>query len=127
MLGTNRSGASRSQLVVALRFFELIDDEKRPTDALKELVLSPDPNSLRKLLERHYADVIALDLKTAAGSQLDNALRELGSGQGATLRRARTFFLVAADEAGIEVGRALKKAPATAPRSPRRTRARQKT
>lgn len=111
VLGSNRSGAARSQLLVALRFFDLIDDEKRPTANLRSLVESPDQGKLRAMLERHYGPVIDIDLRTAAGSQFDEALRDLGAGQGSTFRKARTFFLNAADEAGIEVGRTLKQAP----------------
>lgn len=122
VLGSNRSGAARSQLLIALRFFDLIDEDKRPTANLKALVESPDQGKLRALLENHYAPVIAIDLKTAAGSQFDEALRDLGAGQGSTFRKARTFFLNAADEAGIEVGRTLKQAPAPPRTSKPRTR-----
>jgi hypothetical protein len=127
VLGSNRSGAARSQLLIALRFFGLIDDDKRPTARLQELVESPDQAKLRAMLEKYYAPVIAIDLETAAGSQFDEALRDLGAGQGSTLRKARTFFLNAADEAGIEVGRTLKQAPGpprtTRPRARRKRRA----
>lgn len=104
VFGPTRSGATRSQLLIALRFFGFIDGEKRATDRLRMFLQQPDQEALRELVEAAYAEIIALDLQTATPGQVDEVLREMGAGQGATLRKARTFFVHAAKQAGIEVG-----------------------
>lgn len=63
---------------------------------------------------------ITLDLSTATPRQVDAVLEEMGATP-STVARSRTFFLNAAEEAGIEVGRTLKTAP-RAPTAPRRAR-----
>jgi hypothetical protein len=112
-----RGGSARSELYTSLRFFSLIDDEKRPTDILKALTEDPSVGQLKQLVEHNYQPVIALNLDTATPRQVDEALMALGSTP-ATVARARTFFLNAAEESGIEVGRLLK--TARAPSTPRR-------
>src|SRR5882762_7005792 len=62
----NRGGSARSELYMALRFFGLIDEQKAPTPALKELVEDhPGTGKLRALIEDRYASVIGLELSTA--------------------------------------------------------------
>lgn len=118
------SGSARSQVMVGLRFFGLVDEDQRPTPKLRELVAGPTADKLRALLETHYPEAIALGLDTATVRQLDGVLRDMGAGQGETLRRSRIFFIHAANEAGLEVGPYLQAGPAppTVPK-PRRTRA----
>jgi hypothetical protein len=113
----NRGGTARSELYTALRFFDLIDDEKKPTAALQTLVGDPSTARLRQLLETKYQPVIALNLHSATPRQLDEALSAMGVG-GGTVSKARAFFLTAAEEAGIEFGRLLKtsRAPSSGPR-----------
>ncbi len=111
VLGNNRSGGVRSQLLVALRFFDLIDDDRLVTENLDHLVLGQDPKGeLRGLLEAHYGPVIDLELGTATPTQLNETLAEMGAGQGETLRKTARFFLAAAEEAGLPLGPFLKKA-----------------
>lgn len=97
------SGASQSQFLAAARALDLIDEHKRPTSLFKALATEPDrrPELVRALLEDKYARVLALD-KTATQQQLEEVLRDMGT-SGATTRKAATFFLHAADFAGIEV------------------------
>lgn len=109
VMGT-RGGSSRSELYTTLRFLHLIDNEKRPTAPLDDLTADPTAEKLRPLIETHYAPVINVGLANATPRQVDEALLALGSTP-ATVQRARTFFLHAAEEAGIEVGRPLKTAP----------------
>jgi hypothetical protein len=120
-----RGGSARSELYTALRFFRLIDAEKRPTEKLETVVSDPTPAQLRWLVESEYASLIALDLTTATPRQVDERLAEMGATP-STVARSRTFFLNAAEEAGIEVGRLLKtaRAPSSAPRrrAPRKQR-----
>ena len=103
----NRGGSTRAELYGALRFFRQMDDEKRPTPELARLVLDPSKESLRALVEEHYAPVIGLHLESATPAMVDKALTEMGATP-STVRRARTFFLSAADTAGIKVGKLLK-------------------
>jgi hypothetical protein len=118
-----RGGSARTELYVALRFFGLMDAEKKPTQALLELVDDPTPEKLRPLVEARYAQVIALNLATATPSQVGDCLGEIGSTP-STITRARTFFLKAAELVGIEVGKTLQTAPSQPPRkrSPRKPR-----
>lgn len=103
----SKSGSTRAALVAALRFFDLLDAEKRPTPKLHELVEEPTAAKLRGLLEEGYPEVIALGLQTAAPGQVDQALRDMGAAP-SLLQKQRAFFLQAADEVGIELGRHLK-------------------
>jgi hypothetical protein len=112
----NRGGSARSELYMALRFFDLIDKRKAPTDALRELVADyPEKTKLRSVVETSYATVIALDLSTATPKQVDERLVEKGS-MPSTVQRARLFFLNACESAGIDVGNPLKNAPRSTPR-----------
>src|SRR5262245_25824444 len=49
-----RGGSSRAELYIALRFFQLIDDDKRPTTSFQTVVSNPDKQALRGLVERCY-------------------------------------------------------------------------
>jgi hypothetical protein len=115
-----RSGSTKSELYVGLRFFGLIDAEKRPTPTLHWLVSSPTLDRMRDLVVRHYQPVIELGLETATPRQLDEALLALGSGNG-TIPKARAFFLHAAQDVGVELGRTL--VSSKAPSAGRRRRA----
>lgn len=108
----NRGGSARTELYVALRFFGLMDGEKKPTPVLLELVEDPTPEKFRSIVESRYQQVIALDLTTATPSQVGDCLSEIGSTP-STVGRARTFFLKAAELVGIEVGKTLSTPPST--------------
>jgi hypothetical protein len=111
----SRGGSTRTELYVALRFFGLMDEDKRPTPTLLELVENLSPESFKPLVEAHYKPVIDLDLRTATPSQVGDRLSDIGSTP-STVTRARTFFLKAAEHVGIEVGKTLLNAPAGPPR-----------
>jgi hypothetical protein len=120
----NRGGSARTELYAALKFFGLMDDAKRPTEALRALAASPTAETWRPIVERAYAPVIDLGLLTATSSQVGEALSGMGASP-STVARARAFFLNAAEQAGIPVGNTLKtkRAPAAAPRRrPTRTK-----
>lgn len=120
----NRGGSSRSELYVALRFFGLIDEEKAPTDALRELVADPSKAHLQDLVKRRYAPLVELDLSTATPRQVDEALENMGSTP-STVGRSRAFLLHAFEEAGLPVGKTLK-TRGTPGTSPTRRRPKQK-
>lgn len=117
-----RGGSARTELYVALRFFGLMDGDKKPTPVLLELVEDPTPEKFRRLVEDRYQKLIALDLATATPTQVGECLAEIGSTP-STVVRARTFFLKAAEFVGIEVGKTLQ----TAPSPPARKRAGRKS
>lgn len=96
------SGAIRGQLLGALRFLGLMDEGNCPTAELRELVTKKDGRRalLRRLLEKHYAPLVALDLGRTSPHQLDEAMRQYGL-SGATHKKAISFFLQAAQYAGL--------------------------
>jgi hypothetical protein len=110
-----RGGSARTELYVALRFFGLMDGDKKPTPTLLELVDDPTPERFRGLVESQYQQVIALNLATATPSQVGDCLSEIGATP-STITRARSFFLKAAELVGIEVGKTLQTAPSGPPR-----------
>jgi hypothetical protein len=105
----SRSGSARSALVAALKFFGLIDQQKRPTPKLRTLVGKSDTESLRTLLDESYPAVIGLGLADATRGQVDSALRDMGAPP-SLLPKCRSFFVQAASESGIEVSPFLKEA-----------------
>jgi hypothetical protein len=117
-----RGGSTRTELYVALRFFGLMDEDKKPTPALLSLVEDLSPENFRPLVESNYKPLIDLDLRTATPSQVGDRLGEIGSTP-STVTRARTFFLKSAEHVGIEVGKTLLTAP-TPPRRPSRRKPR---
>jgi hypothetical protein len=130
VLGENRSGAARSQLLIALRFLVLADQNKQKTSALDDLVATDDPSAqLRALLGQAYAPVFGVGLENATVGQVNDTLTSMGSGQGETLRKARMFFLNAATDAGVELGPHLRMKKASragnGPRKPRQRAAAQ--
>ena len=122
-----RGGSTRAELYIALRFFGLMDGDKRPTDRLRELVADPGKGTMRAIVEEKYAPVIALGLDSATPPQVDQALSAMGATP-STVGRTRVFFLHALADCGIEVGHHLRTArPPTSPparRKGRRPRAR---
>ncbi|MBS1881783.1 MAG: hypothetical protein JSS97_02370 [Actinobacteria bacterium] len=117
-----RGGSTRTELYAALRFLDLMDADKKPTQALLDLVENPTPANLRPLIEEHYGPVIALDLTTATPNQVQDRLSEMGATP-SIVPRTRTFFLKAAEEVGIEIGKTLQ----TAPSPPTRRKATRKS
>ena len=105
----NYSGSTTSQLLAAFRFMGLIDDAGTPTDDLQSLV---DPKTRKEIMEhivrRSYSKIFdEIDISNASSSQLDDAIRSYGI-QGATLLKARSFFVKALEEAGMEVSNYVK-------------------
>jgi hypothetical protein len=103
------SGAIQGQLLGAYRFLGLMDDNQVPAAVLRELAAGRErrPALVRALVERHYRALIALDLTRTSPRQLDEAMRKYGLG-GATLKKAMSFFLQAAQYGGIPISPLLK-------------------
>ena len=103
--GQRLSGGSGTQLMTALRVLELIDAQQRPSEALEQLVRAEGEERrqlLRRMLERHYAPILVLDLARATKSQFHEAFQTFGTKEG-VLAKCEAFFIQAAQEARIEL------------------------
>jgi hypothetical protein len=109
------SGAIQGQLLGAFRFLGLMDEGNCPTPALAELVSKRGARRelLRGLIESRYRTLVALDLTRTSPRQLDEALRQYGL-SGATHKKALSFFLQAAQFAGMPLSVLLKAKTRTA-------------
>jgi hypothetical protein len=96
------SGAIQGQLLGAFRFLSLIDEANCPTPELRELLAKRDSRRalLRRLIEKHYAPLVALGLERTSPRQLDDAVRRFGY-TGVTHQKAASFFLQAARYSGL--------------------------
>jgi Family of unknown function (DUF5343) len=122
---TRFSGVVGTQLMHALRFLDLIEDDGRPTERLKGLVNAYAtghwPETLLERLRQEYAPMFAIDLATATPSHFNEAFRRAFPAADAVVQKCVTFFLYAVNDAGVKIsGRVLK---GRKPRSstPRRT------
>jgi Family of unknown function (DUF5343) len=110
---TRFSGVVGTQLMHALRFLGLIEDDGRPTQRLKELVSAHAtahwPEKLLERLRQEYAPMFAIDLETATPSHFNEAFRRAFPAAEAVVQKCVTFFLYAASDAGVKIsGRVLK-------------------
>jgi hypothetical protein len=110
---TRFSGVVGTQLMHALRFLGLIEEDGRPTSRLKELVNAHGaghwPGALLERLRHEYAPMFAIDLETATPSHFNEAFRRAFPAADAVVQKCVTFFLYAANDAGVKVsGRVLK-------------------
>ena len=110
---TRFSGVVGTQLMHALRFLGLIEDHGNPTPLLKELVSAHGagrwPEKLLDLLRQEYAPMFAIDLETATPSHFNEAFRKAFPAAEAVVLKCVTFFLYAANDAGVKIsGRVLK-------------------
>src|ERR1700743_1612469 len=123
---TRLSGVVGTQVMHALRFLGLIEDHGRPTQRLKELVSAHGsgnwPQTLLELLQREYAPMFAIDLETAAPSHFNEAFRKAFPAADAVVQKCVTFFLYAANDAGVKIsGRVLKGRKPRSSTPPRRS------
>lgn len=109
------SGAIQGQLLGAFRFLGLMDENQCPTAAARTLAAAPEARrpALRALLEKKYQPLIELDLTRTSPKQLDEAMRAYGL-SGATHKKALSFFLQAAQYAGLPLSVLLKAKTRTA-------------
>lgn len=110
---TRFSGVVGTQLMHALRFLGLIEDNGRPTQRLEELVNAHGaghwPERFLELLRQEYAPMFAIDLETATPSHFNEAFRKAFPAADAVVQKCVTFFLYAANDAGVKIsGRVLK-------------------
>ena len=110
---TRFSGVVGTQLMHALRFLGLIEDDGRPTERLKELVNAHGTGhwtaTLLERLRQEYTPMFAIDLETATPSHFNEAFRKAFPAADAVVQKCVTFFLYAANDAGVKIsGRVLK-------------------
>lgn len=101
------SGSGQSAMMAGLRFLNLIDNNSKPTNKLKQLVDASSENystALRDVLVESYAFLTKgdLNLEFASGKQVEDKFREQGA-SGSTITKCVAFFLAAARDAGIKV------------------------
>ena len=91
------AGITQTYLLAALRTFELIDGDDRPTDKLKAFATdrAQRPALMAELVRTYYADAIALG-EGATPGELDEVFNKTYGLQGDTRRKGITFFLNAA-------------------------------
>lgn len=89
------SEGQKTQVLAALRFFGLIDENGNVGPLMSRLALKPDdrPTVIRSLLEKHYPDATALAAKNGTTTQLEETFVGVG---GDTRRKAIAFYIHAA-------------------------------
>jgi hypothetical protein len=93
----SQSGVVQGQIMMALRFLGLIDDNDEPTPLLQILVESKTDRHLviGDIIKVAYASVIKMDMTKMTPKMLEDAMGAYGV-QGDTKRKAIAFFLRAA-------------------------------
>jgi hypothetical protein len=90
----SQSGVVQSQIMMAFRFFGLVNDAGEPTVALQRLVENPDKRKehVGALLNHAYKKIIDHDLTKMTPKMLEEAMGEYNV-SGDTKRKAIGFFL----------------------------------
>ena len=98
------SGVSQSQLLAALRAFDLIEEDGSVTPALKDLATRPDdrPQLVGDIVRTYYPKMVELGNENATAKMLEDEFAEYGL-SGSTRRKAISFFLKAAEWGGIKL------------------------
>lgn len=98
------SGGYQTQVMAALRWLGLIDDEGVVQDNLSALVTNPELRQrfVGEIIKQRYPEAVRLGEIKATQAQLEETFRPYGI-SGATLRKAVAFYLHAANFAGIPV------------------------
>jgi hypothetical protein len=97
-----QSGLVQGQILMAFRFFDLVDDQDRPTDLLRGLVEDKDNRTgvLTTILNSSYTALIDHDLTKMTPKMLEDEMERYNV-TGDTKRKAVTFFLRAAKYVGM--------------------------
>lgn len=123
----SQSGAIQGQIMVAFRFFGLLDDTDTPTLPLLEKIAKADESERKKLLrplvEQHYQPIIAHDLRKMTPAMLNEEMGKFNV-SGSTLRKAVTFFLQTVKHLDLPRSHFLDDKTRTSPRPRRAARAR---
>jgi hypothetical protein len=101
-----QSGSAQNQLLLAFRFFSLINDDGKPTPTLLALAVTDEAarkNAMRKLVEQKYAPLFSLNLMKTTPHEFAEKMTEVYNVSGDTRLKATRFFLAAAAFLGIQV------------------------
>jgi hypothetical protein len=102
------SWAVQSQLISAMKFLGLIEDNGKPTQHLIELAVQDEEKrkaKLRFILKERYQALFALGLDKATTNQLIDELANSYSVTGDTRDKALRFFVSAAQYSGVPMSR----------------------
>lgn len=127
------SGGTQIQLVAAMKFLGLIDEQGDPSPGFRELVEKDElerKEPLRRVFEAAYPKLFDLDLTKCSPDQLNEAMTAEYGVRGSTRQKAVRFFLTGAEDLGIAVSPFLVKAGKATVRSngaSRRTRKKKAT
>jgi hypothetical protein len=121
----SKSGSIQGQIMIALRFFDLVNDTDEPAMPLLEKLAKADEPERKKILkslvETHYKPIIAADLTKMTPSMLNEAMAKFGV-SGGTVRKSVTFFLQLAKHLDLAMSPFLSDQTRNSP-AKRRTRA----
>lgn len=93
-----QSGAGQNQLLIAFRFFGLIDSDGKPSEYLLPLAVEDEAarkRMLKKLVEIYYADLFALNLAKTTPAEFAEQMTKSYNITGDTRLKATRFFLAA--------------------------------
>lgn len=98
----NQSGVVQSQIIMAFRFFRLIDESDSPRPALEKFVLNKDKRKeyVGALLQHSYRSILDHDLTKTTPKMLNDDFDQYRV-SGDTKRKAIAFFLQAAQYAEL--------------------------
>ena len=99
------SGSNGTQLMSAIKFFQLIDNDGIPNQDFDNLVsrdFETQKKTLRNLLFRYYELVFELDLTRATKAQLRERFRTFDTKEGVIVK-CESFFIQAARFSNIEL------------------------
>lgn len=104
---TRFSGVVGTQLMTALRFLGLMDEDAHPTEKFRQLVGSHGTSEWRQhlgqLVRSAYAPIFEIELETATPSHFIETFRKAFPGAEAVIQKSATFFLYAAQDAGVQI------------------------
>jgi hypothetical protein len=126
----NQSGGMQTAILSGLRWLGLISDDGRLTEAFIKLAEADEAErkeAIADLLRSRYGSIIELGTQNATQLELEEAFKaELGA-QGETRRKAVSFYLKAAQYAGVAVSRNWKAPRSTVVRSAKRKAGQRRT
>lgn len=107
--GTKFSGSVGAQLMSALRFLQLIDANDEPSKDFKALVNSHNTDgwapALLPVLQSSYNPIMGLKLDQVTPAQLAEEFKKTYKAQDAVIQKSITFFLHAAQDAGVPLSK----------------------
>lgn len=126
-----QAGGVQSQLLAALKFLDLIDDDGKPTRSLQSLADADSENArkeqFKKILETQYSKLFALDLTKTTPGELAETMGASYNVTGDTRAKAIRFFISAVSWLNIPMSKLLLKGTPNAPSSAGSTPRRRKT